>query len=208
MNDEEELVACVKLEGGNVIIYPLSRGEAHRFNVPHIVVRVLGFNRDGLLLVQKRSKLKKSNPGKYTDTASGHVSPHEASSLTGLASAARRELLEEMGVDGEISFFTGPIYDEEDNEVNYAFLALINGTPAFGSEVDPEGSGFKTPSELREMLSSQPFVHIAKFLWEMFLEKYPCLDDVKRLASGFRSAVPGKDLRKDLASLLTPRRSG
>ncbi len=206
MNGEEELIACVRLEDGNAIIYPLGRGEAHKLNVLHIVVRVLGFNEDGLLLVQKRSRFKESNPGKFTDTASGHVSVQEAASLTGLALAAKRELREEMGVDGEIAFFTGPLYDEEDNEINYVFLALVKGSPSFGSEVDPDGSGFKTTDELRKMLSSQPFVSIAKHIWETFLEKYPYLEDIKLLASSFKPQVPRRDIGKDVASLLATRR--
>ncbi|MEM2574776.1 MAG: NUDIX domain-containing protein, partial [Candidatus Jordarchaeales archaeon] len=174
-----------RLEDGEVRVYPLGREEAHRANVPHIVVRVLGFSEDGLILVQKRSKLKRSNPGRYTDTASGHVSPKEALSPDGLFKAAERELIEEMGVRGRLSFFMGPLYDEDDNEVNYVFLALVGGVPSFSDEVDAEGSGFMTPDRLRAMLSSEDFVPMAKALWQRFLEKYPERDDIRELALGF-----------------------
>ncbi|MEM2360445.1 MAG: NUDIX domain-containing protein [Candidatus Jordarchaeales archaeon] len=185
MYEEDEVIACVRLEDGEVRVYPLGREEAHRANVPHIVVRVLGFSEDGLILVQKRSKLKRSNPGRYTDTASGHVSPKEALSPDGLFKAAERELIEEMGVRGRLSFFMGPLYDEDDNEVNYVFLALVGGVPSFSDEVDAEGSGFMTPDRLRAMLSSEDFVPMAKALWQRFLEKYPERDDIRELALGF-----------------------
>ncbi|MBS7288511.1 MAG: NUDIX domain-containing protein [Candidatus Freyarchaeota archaeon] len=206
MDEEDEVIACVRLEGGKVVVYPLSRGEAHRLNVSHIVVRVLGFSREGLLLVQRRSKFKRSNPGKYTDTASGHISPDEATGADGLFRAAERELLEEVGVRGKLSFFTGPIYDGEDNEVNYVFLALLEGAPMFSDEVDGERSGFRTPEELRAMLSAESFVPVAKALWLHFLERYPRKDDVRSLASSFVEGW-GRDelamkLGEELRSLL------
>lgn len=185
MDEGSEPIACVKLEGGKVKIYPLSREEAHKANVPHIVVRVLGFSRDGLLLVQKRSRLKRSNPGRYTDTASGHVAPGEAASAEGLFVAAERELFEEMGVHGKLSFFTGPVYDEGDREINYVFTALVEGDPRFSDEVDAAGSGFKTPDELRAMLSSEDFVPLAREMWSQFLRLYPTSEDIKKLAVNF-----------------------
>ncbi|MEM1658964.1 MAG: NUDIX domain-containing protein [Candidatus Jordarchaeales archaeon] len=186
MDKGDELIACVKLEDGKVKIYPLSREEAHEADVPHIVVRVLGFSRDGLLLVQKRSKLKRSNPGRYTDTASGHVAPSEAASAEGLFLAAERELFEEMGVHGKLSFFTGPVYDEGDSEINYVFIALVEGAPGFSDEVDAAGSGFKTPEELRAMLDTEDFVPLAREMWSQFLELYPTSEDVKKLAMNFK----------------------
>lgn len=207
MSEEGEVIACVGLKDGKVVVYPLSRGEAHRLNVPHIVVRVLGFSRDGLLLVQRRSKFKRSNPGKYTDTASGHISPEEAAGVDGLFRAAERELLEEMGVRGKLSFFMGPLYDEEDNEVNYVFLALVEGAPVFSDEVDGGRSGFKAPEELRVMLSAEDFVPMAKALWLRFLERYPRRRDVESLALSFVEGG-GRDelargLGEELRTLLT-----
>ncbi|GEM_PF-1552728 len=204
MDEEGEVVACVRLESGRVVVYPLSRGEAHRLNVPHIVVRVLGFSREGLLLVQRRSKFKRSNPGRYTDTASGHVSPDEAMGADCLFRAAERELLEEMGVRGRLSFFMGPLYDVEENEVNYVFLALVEEAPNFSDEVDIEGSGFRTADELRAMLSSEDFVPMAKGLWQCFLKKYPKKEDIRKLALNFVEGEGRDKVEKGLNEGLKP----
>jgi isopentenyldiphosphate isomerase len=175
-----EIIACMRETDSGFEVFPMERSEAHRRNVKHLVVRILGFNREGMLLVQKRSLSKKSHPGMYTDSASGHVLYEEDFSFESIVKSAERELWEEMGVKGLLKPYLNRIFDEEDLELNYVFLALIKEPPRFSEEVDSEKSGFKTVQQLRTMLGK--FVEFAKGLWEKFLGEYPTTEAVKRLA--------------------------
>ncbi|MBS7250336.1 MAG: NUDIX domain-containing protein [Candidatus Freyarchaeota archaeon] len=160
----------------------MEREEAHRKNVKHLVIRILGFNREGMLLVQKRSFTKKSHPGMYTDSASGHVLYEENFSFETIMKSAERELWEEMGVRGILKPYLEQKFDHEDLELNYVFLALIKGEPRFNEEVEAENSGFKTVEQLRHMLKNEKFVSFAKELWEKFLADYPTTEAIKKLA--------------------------
>jgi isopentenyl-diphosphate delta-isomerase len=168
----------------------MERREAHRKNIEHLVVRILGFNSEGMLLVQKRSLIKKSHPGMYTDSASGHVLYEENFSFESIIKSAERELWEEMGVKGVLKPYLNQKFDEEDLELNYVFLALIKGQPRYNEEVDPEKSGFKTVEQLRLMLEKEKFVEFARELWKKFLEDYPTTEAVKRLAKTIESYHP------------------
>ena len=65
----------------------------------HRSVGVVIFNENGDVLLQKRSKSKDIEPGKWTISASGHVTWGQE-----YLEAAGRELFEELGVKTELSF--------------------------------------------------------------------------------------------------------
>jgi len=184
----EEIIVCIENLESGFRIFPMEREEAHRRGAKHLVVRILGFNRDGMLLVQKRALTKKSHPGKYTDTASGHVLYEEDFSFETILKSAERELWEEMGVRGILEPYLEQKFDPEDWELNYVFLALIEGEPKFNDEVEAENSGFKTVEQLRHMLKNEKFVSFAKELWEKFLADYPTTEAIKKLAESLEKA--------------------
>ncbi|MEM2983882.1 MAG: NUDIX domain-containing protein [Candidatus Jordarchaeaceae archaeon] len=187
-----EIIACVQNTNGEYRVFPMEREEAHRKNIKHLVIRILGFNREGMLLVQKRSLTKKSHPGMYTDSASGHVLYEENFSFETILKSAERELWEEMGVKGILKPYLEQKFDHEDLELNYVFLALIEGEPRFNEEVEGENSGFKTVEQLRQMLKNEKFVSFAKKLWEKFLADYPTTEAIKKLAESLEKARPRK----------------
>ena len=59
----------------------------------HRVAHVLVFDRQGRLLLQKRSMSKDVQPGKWDTSVGGHLDPGET-----YAAAAAREMFEELGV--------------------------------------------------------------------------------------------------------------
>jgi isopentenyl-diphosphate delta-isomerase len=185
-----EIIACVRETDSGYEVFPLEREEAHRKGVKHLVVRILGFNKEGMLLVQKRALTKKSHPGKYTDSASGHVMYEENFSFDTILESAERELWEEMGVKGVLKPYLESKFDEEDLELNHVFIALILGEPRFNDEVDAEGSGFKTVEQLRTMLKKENFVTFAKELWEKFLNDHPTTEAIKHLAESMEPKHP------------------
>jgi len=93
--DSEERLEIVNYKG-EVIGYAL-RSEIHgNPSMVHRVVHVLVFNSKGKLLLQKRSQNKDVAPGKWDTSVGGHVAIGE-----NLVSSSRREMYEELGVEGE-----------------------------------------------------------------------------------------------------------
>ncbi len=81
------------------VIGQATRREVHEKTLWHRAVHVLVFNAKGEVLLQKRSLTKDTCPGLWDSSVSGHLDAGE-----NYADAARRELLEEMGIahDGEL----------------------------------------------------------------------------------------------------------
>ncbi len=73
-----------------------TRGKVHQCQLWHRAIHVLVFDRAGRVLLQKRSMLKDSAPGRWDSSCSGHLDAGED-----YAPAARRELGEEIGLTGE-----------------------------------------------------------------------------------------------------------
>lgn len=95
---DDEILEVVNERGEVLGVAP--RSEIHgNPSLMHRVVHVLVFNGRGELLLQKRSMQKDVAPGRWDTSVGGHVEPGET-----LREAARRELLEELGVTAEPQF--------------------------------------------------------------------------------------------------------
>ncbi len=94
----EEYLEIVDIRGE--VIGTAPRSEIHgNPSLMHRVVHVLVFNRNGGILLQKRSMEKDVAPGRWDTSVGGHVDPKES-----LAEAALREMAEELGHEGELQF--------------------------------------------------------------------------------------------------------
>ncbi len=92
MGNHEEMLEIVDSRGNVIGIAP--RFEIHGNPLlMHRVVHVLVFNKNGELLLQKRSLTKDVAPGKWDTSVGGHVDPGEV-----LLEAAKREMKEELGL--------------------------------------------------------------------------------------------------------------
>jgi len=85
------------VDEGNLVIGQLSRHEVHRQRLRHRAVHIFVFNRRGELFVQKRSRWKDVNPGRWDSSAAGHVNAGQ-----GYDETAARELQEELGVSAPL----------------------------------------------------------------------------------------------------------
>jgi len=74
------------------------RATVHARKLYHRSVHIFVFDSQGRVLIQKRSMLKDSNPGRWTTSCSGHVDSGEVYDV-----AALRELREEIGIDASQS---------------------------------------------------------------------------------------------------------
>lgn len=93
-NEGEELLAILDRTGKPIGI--AKRKDAHgNPGLLHRVVHVLVFNKNGAVLLQKRSTNKDVAPGRWDTSVGGHVKPGED-----MLTAALRELDEELGIKG------------------------------------------------------------------------------------------------------------
>lgn len=91
------------------ILGMIARGEAHDGSGKiHRAVKILVLNHEGTkILFQKRSNTKDTNPGKWSCGVGGHIEPGES-----YATAARREILEEIGIKiSKAHFLHKKLYD-------------------------------------------------------------------------------------------------
>ena len=92
MDDPQELLDIID-EAGNTI-GPATKEFIYQNLHPHRIVDVFVFDREGRILLQKRSIKKHSKPLHWISSASGHVKAGES-----FEDAARREAAEEIGKD-------------------------------------------------------------------------------------------------------------
>lgn len=187
---EDETLACIKekeikfLHSGQISkhIFPVKRKKAHENGIPHLIVRVfiIRKNSDGKIefLVQKRGKNKRTYPGYYTDSASGHVVFQENLDLSSIKENAYRELEEEFGIDDQdlnkLNFYD--FKSEKDKltrEVAYIFVGVakpdVNLKPN-EEELDTEYSRFYTRSELQDIFKNEDLVDYSEEIWKELLE--------------------------------------
>lgn len=81
------------VDASDAVIGRGMRGDVHRQRLFHRSVHIFVFDGQGRLLIQRRSMLKDTNPGRWTTSCSGHVDSGEE-----YDAAALRELREEIGV--------------------------------------------------------------------------------------------------------------
>lgn len=107
------------------VIGRATRAEVHRNpGLIHRAVHVLVFRPDGRLLLQLRSKGKDVDPGLWDTSVGGHVDAGED-----YLTAARRELFEELGIEGvELEFLYDLRYrSERESEAIRSFRLVWPG---------------------------------------------------------------------------------
>jgi isopentenyldiphosphate isomerase len=96
----------------------ISRDESRRIGARYRMVRIMVESDDGsAILLQKRLKTKKTYPGCWDTSAGGNIAYKES-----YDQAARRELLEEIGLENtrleEVLHFYSEMVDPDGNKMN------------------------------------------------------------------------------------------
>jgi isopentenyl-diphosphate delta-isomerase type 1 len=132
----------------------------------HRVAHVLVVDGAGRLLLQKRSKNKDVQPGRWDTSVGGHLDPGEA-----YADAALREMQEELGiVDETIEFlYFSRIRNAYESENIATYLLRYNGGVRFNPDEIDEVRFF-CPEEIEARLGSHFFTPNFEEEWQMFLE--------------------------------------
>ena len=100
----------------NRVIRQASRHEVHTQKLKHRAVHIFVFNDKGDLFLQKRSRWKDANPGRWDSSAAGHVNAG-----SDYAETAARELREELGVEAPLT----PIgFHPASRETGWEFVQL------------------------------------------------------------------------------------
>lgn len=131
------------------VIGQAPRGVVHKDpTLIHRSVQVLVFDRQGRLLLQRRSQSKDLFPGYYCASASGHVLAGDNYSGT-----AERELCEELGVDLPLTYFGRVLVRSKvEIEITALFAARGDGPFAF-HPTETDGGAFLSRAEVRQGLA-------------------------------------------------------
>lgn len=133
-------------EDDNVVGWA-SRGECHKRGLIHRSVYVIVLNDRDEVFLQKRSKRKDLYPGLYACSASGHVEYGES-----YEEAARRELMEELGVNAQLKWIGKfKCFSEIEREISALYLCRHNGPFKLNTEEISEGK-FVSVGEIKMML--------------------------------------------------------
>ena len=130
MNEDSEFFDIVN-DSDEVIGYA-SRSEVHNRGLKHRSVHLLIFNKQGSVLLQKRSMEKDTFPGTWDSSVSGHVDSGE-----NYDEALIRESWEELGVKLEgvpEKMFKVDACKETDNEFSWIYRYFSEGP--FSPNVD------------------------------------------------------------------------
>lgn len=130
--------------------------EAHQVGALHRAFSVFLFDDQGRLLMQKRATGKYHSAGLWTNTCCSHPRPQEAVAL-----AARRRLMEEMGIDTPVEHRFSFLYKAEfdngliEHELDHVFFGRWNG-PAEPHPEEADDWKYMTTEELERDLHQHP----------------------------------------------------
>jgi isopentenyldiphosphate isomerase len=163
----EEWFPIVDEEGKVIQKAPRSICHDGKSKLLHPVVHLHLFNEKGELFLQKRSKTKDIEPGKWDTSVGGHVALEET-----ITDALERETIEEIGLKNTVpSFFTRYIWESaREKELVYSFSAKSDEIPVLNRDEIDEGR-FWNLKEIRENKGKGLFTPNFEYEFEMIFEK-------------------------------------
>lgn len=139
------------VDGEDRVIGQARRADVHARGLLHRAVHLLVQRSDGAVFLQRRSLQKDSHPGKWDSSASGHLDAGEA-----YAAAARRELVEELGIVAEPSEIGRlPASRETGQEFVRIYRVEHEGPFTLHPEEIMDGGWF-TPQEVANRIQAEP----------------------------------------------------
>ncbi len=159
------------------VIGQAPRSECHgNPSLVHRVAHVLVFDSRGRLLLQKRSRHKDIQPGRWDTSVGGHLDPGES-----YLEAAYREAREELGLEGVALtyLYASQIRNEIESENVATYLARYDGEISFAAE-EIEAVRFWSAAEIEAALGSGVFTPNFEeewALWSRWSRRYPVQAD-------------------------------
>ena len=152
MQDNQNELFIVVDENDNILDYRTRYECHHDKSLIHRVTDIALFNKDGKLLLQKRSQQKDLFPGYYTLSASGHVSKGED-----YLQSAIRELEEELGITNVELTMIGTVIVESEYEKEMVAVFTGNHNGPFQYPADEvESVQFFSSDEIKNIDNLTP----------------------------------------------------
>jgi 16S rRNA (adenine1518-N6/adenine1519-N6)-dimethyltransferase len=133
------------------VIGAAPRSEVHGNNLRHRAVHIFIFNREGELLLQKRSRWKDRHPNLWDSSAAGHVEAGEEYDAT-----AVRELREELGVTANLRRVA---YLNASERTGKEFIWLYRGEgsgPFAPARAEIDALQFFSPEAVSQWIEERP----------------------------------------------------
>jgi isopentenyl-diphosphate Delta-isomerase len=167
----EELVVLVDKNDNQIGLMP--KMEAHEKGVLHRAFSVFVFNHQGEMLLHRRALHKYHSGGLWTNTCCSHPRDGET-----LEEAAKRRLMEEMGMTCEVKKVMSFIYKSEldkgltEHEFDHVFVGYSNMTPQINRE-EVEEYKYMHPKKVKEDIISNPekYTEWFKICFDKVIEK-------------------------------------
>ncbi len=149
-DDQDELFDLVN--ENDEVISLVRRQEANQNpKLYHRSAVVFVYNNQGELFLQKRSLTKDVAPGTWTISAAGHLLQGQSYS-----EAARRELMEELGVTAKLKFLKKLLVSVENEiEINAIFTTVHNGPFKLHPQEIETGKFFRLSAIEEEIINGQ-----------------------------------------------------
>lgn len=174
MEQKEKMIILVDQADNEVGL--MEKMEVHQKGLLHRAFSVFIFNSKNEMLLQRRSASKYHSGGLWTNACCSHPYPGES-----VSDAAKRRLIEEMGIETELEFAFNFTYKASldkgliEHEFDHVFVGRYDGEVVLNfSEVGDHC--FKTMIDIKQDLSAHPlkyttWFHIAFPLLENHLSK-------------------------------------
>ena len=146
LQNSEEIFPVVDDNGNRIGEAPRSVCHDGKSMLLHPVVHLHLFNTSGELFLQKRSKNKDIQPGKWDTSVGGHFAPDES-----VEHALKREVEEEIGLTGFTPSFIG-VYiwkSSVERELVHVFKTITDDKPVVDPDEIDEGK-YWTMNEINE----------------------------------------------------------
>lgn len=150
MNEPEEIIDVV--DENDKVLRSAPRKEVHQHpGWIHRSVSVWVFNSQGEIFMAQRKSTCKRDPLKWYAGASGHIDAGES-----YESAAKRELKEELGIEGELKYeFDIKAYDDIEKE-NFRVFSVITDEKIVIDPSEVEQGHFMSVEKLKEEIKANP----------------------------------------------------
>lgn len=132
-----------------------SRKEIYQSLLTHRIVHVLVFNNAGEMALQLRSKDVPYRPLHWSTSAGGHVAPGES-----YEQAAKRELMEECGIDVDIELICQDIYFHEKTLKKFlSIYKAVYNEPLVMKNEEVERIEFLSVEKIKQMIVEGEKIH-------------------------------------------------
>ena len=151
----------------------MNKLEAHEKGLLHRAVSILIFNSKGEWLLQKRASSKYHSPSLWSNTCCSHPTPGESS-----LNAAKRRLMEEMGLKVDIKFAFDFMYRTDfsngltEHELDHVFIGFSDKIPVINKE-EADDFKYQDQTQLLKHMEESPseYTEWFKILLPKVIEK-------------------------------------